>query len=632
MRDRRLRIDPSLEELRSKQSTARELLRSACGPGDWEKSVAPLVAAIRCRAAGGRPFPEESARSELLPAEFVSSWIQLFKSICDPRVDAYTADDHTAVIVSETARYLAKQIASAPSEWRSTVLLDLPDELLVEFCSCLPVQALQKHAGEILAWTPSDPLDGIDSYERWGREVVEVQLVELVEAREARGVWSFVTRVKRFADAATPRGELVWAGPLVARAGAEVTRKWLNTFTHPLSKAVAVAWLDYPTLLQDVLDLLAKDQERDEFVLLLIASRIVDLWESIDDRLAHAANGVWKHGQDDGAQERFQSELHEWRTKELPERMALWVAAACAAECISQEFLRNTFVARWRNEQNPPAVRVDLRELLIRKIVTRHPVDEIVQRLLEPRVNQAALLSAGLAVYFAKEGGAECSSAASRLVLGYTQIDEDQVHGSPLVDDHVTCPWVLAHALALTPSPQDTWICIERKFSDQREGWGIGHEPRHSRSQRRRHAFIVGAMATEWLFRYGNQKTQQVFDTVWDQVHCWSRSLVGIMDWELASRPLVEIWARLALIHPDDAQTFAITRIAGMDHVEWLSECVGTLELNLEKRESHRLDTPLRTAVRDRFNVLRVTWENERVADAERRQRMVDRIEALVGD
>lgn len=142
---------------------------------------------------------------------------------------------------------------------------------------------------------------------------------------------------------------------------------------------------------------------------------------------------------------------------------------------------------------------------------------------------------------------------------------------------------------------------------------------------------MIGTLASESLSRLDRQpEAQRLFDAVWEGVHRWTRTLVGIADSERGTLALGQAWARLPFVRPDEATRLACERLPTLDSPVWVLVCVSAFERALADRDEPGLPPALRDAARDHFELLRPVWDQtNRARDSDARERAERRLMEL---
>ncbi len=628
MPDSRLEFDPSTAAYRESKAMRRDALQGLHSADAWRSIVAPLVLAVRSRLDGAGTLTSSAPPGELA-TELLDGWAAVVAGIQTAGGRRSSDSDAEEVLLAEVGRALAVELSDEPVLWRGLFEQDLPERLQQAFSDHLPVSSIRRHAGVVLAWTPPDAVDSAIEVFGRGHGVASIE-EEVRDAREGKSVWAFAEVLRRLAGDATLVDHLHWSQVLMVRAGADLCYAWLASFVHPIPTAVALAAIRDPDVLQDVLVESVRDAARDELTAVLVALELVETWEAIEGRLAQHARRDWSTG-GTVTQQQCEASLRGWIEGEFPQRLQRFGDAVVPGPLafIAHELLRRT----WINRPNLPSVRTTLRATLVRRLCSLDPVDDVVRILLVDQPTPAALLSCALALHDANVAQPAATLAAETVLRAYGESEGEILpRYATLDDDYLELTWLLGGALSRLADPAAAWRLLLSRARTRDVGWQVP-EDEDRIPTKRRHLFIVGAMATEWLCRVSRRtEALALFDEVWEQAHRWARSLVGFGDHdpELAITPLVQIWARLLLVHPDDCDNLACAAVPRFDQVELLVSCVATFASNLERACPTGIGVALRSAVRERFEVLRITWERTGTARGEAKQRVVSVLEGML--
>jgi hypothetical protein len=622
--DQRLSLDPFLRPQRQRDESQRAAVRAACGPERWATFVAPIADRIATQLETG-PFLNPDGDSILeIDATLASEILAASASKEANRRDLRW------VLEEALGAELANRFATEPTRWLPLICSDLPSNTLTTFCNSLPPESVRTSAPTICSW--AGQLNVEDMLEARDVELGEGKGLELWlrEQRAVKDDWEFATRLDQVTGRAMPKGFLLWGAELALRGGPDICLDWFRQLADPFTVSVAVNWLRKPIALIEMLELIAT-QGSASVLAVQIAREAINLWETLDRNLAQAADGRWQSVRDDGALSDDQAQLASWREEELPAVGTRW-ATALASPTLSGVgigFLRNTFITRW-NSAEPPAVRPLLRRELIRAMSTHVGVVPLVTDLLGQPLTPGGVLCAAMATL--QENPATAAPDPSLVFNAYVYWEIEYLSHYPTNhDDGAELAWALAGVLSRFADPMPCW---QQAFAGlgPGEGWLYTFEQARRLDEKKAHLLIVGGMATEWLQQGGRAAdARKLFLTVWSTSIAWARTLGDGLSAQGALPALVQVWARLALVMNDAAQPMAVAAIPKLDRVDWLVSCVATLEGNVARNGVAGLSQEVRNALREWFDVLRVTWELSSGVAPDDREATVARVADLCG-
>jgi len=362
--------------------------------------------------------------------------------------------------------------------------------------------------------------------------------------------------------------------------------KWLLHLPNIHIQMAATAQIknltDWSEVLQELFELSNVEHSNNTREVKILASLFLYQYfqtaESIDYQLTHWSNGRWTYLEEElKLLQSIKKENKYWQSIEWPSKLKDLIRELSS---INEELLIDIITLALCNIKIDvlPKKRIylDVRKVFISKMAEN---SKSIARFLSTKQTTASLLNA-MILYFELEN----TDTYSELWDNYLDvIQQKEFYWSPDFNqnlDYFNFAWLSAGILAQQKLPLNSFEKAVAKIDQPLEGWEYSKKNSYEFNKTIVHLYVVGAMAAEWLiFEERQEEAKKLYDYVFnkntDYLRASSPYYIDYVD-----QLIIELWARLPLIHPDSYEEFTLQTIPLYDEFKHILLALTVLNAN----------------------------------------------------